>query len=242
MFLRYEACPRCRSNGHDNRGDNLGRYSDGSGHCFSCGYHEHSVFAPVFHEPTVDDGTKSLRPSDFTRDVPTKCLQWLLQFGLPYTYWQPTIGYSGYYQRLVFEVYVEEKLAFSIGRYFGDESKRKWHVWGDCHEYAYVLFGTNYNEHSPIVLVEDLISCHKVNQAGFTCIPLFGTNVHKPALYFLQNQTAPVVLWLDKDQELNMKKQAMRLESLVGGAVSVRVTDLDPKMLSFKQINEVIYA
>jgi hypothetical protein len=56
------------------------------------------------------------------------------------------------------------------------------------------------------------------------------------------NQTHPVVLWLDKDQELNMKKQAMRLESIISSQVSVRSTAADPKMLSFKQINEVINA
>jgi hypothetical protein len=242
MFLRYEACPKCRSNGHDNRGDNLGRYDDGSAHCFSCGYHEHGSFGHVFQRKLLEDVPKSLRPTDFTREVPTRCLQWLLQFGLPYTHWQPTLGYSEHYQRLVFQVFTEDQLAFSIGRYFGTEERRKWHVWGDCHEHAHVLFGTNQTANSPVVLVEDLISAHKVNAAGFTCLPLFGTNVHKPALYYLMNQTQPVVLWLDKDQELNMKKQAMRLESIISNQVSVRSTDHDPKMLSFKQINEVINA
>jgi twinkle protein len=33
-FLRHEACPNCGSN------DNLGRYTDGHGYCFGCGYYE----------------------------------------------------------------------------------------------------------------------------------------------------------------------------------------------------------
>ncbi|WP_313196192.1 toprim domain-containing protein [Shinella zoogloeoides] len=33
-FVRKEPCPQCGSR------DNLGRYSDGHGHCFGCGYHE----------------------------------------------------------------------------------------------------------------------------------------------------------------------------------------------------------
>lgn len=41
-LLRKEPCPRCRSNGRDNSGDNLAIYSDENGdesfHCFSCNY------------------------------------------------------------------------------------------------------------------------------------------------------------------------------------------------------------
>jgi hypothetical protein len=36
-FLRMEACPKCRKNGGDTSGDNLGVYTNGS-YCFSCGY------------------------------------------------------------------------------------------------------------------------------------------------------------------------------------------------------------
>lgn len=39
-LVRKEACPKCRENGGDHGGDNLGRYSDGHGYCFACGYYE----------------------------------------------------------------------------------------------------------------------------------------------------------------------------------------------------------
>ena len=41
-FLNYEQCPECRTNHRDNAGDNLARYSDGHGYCFSCQYFEKS--------------------------------------------------------------------------------------------------------------------------------------------------------------------------------------------------------
>ena len=41
-FLNYEQCPECRTNHRDNAGDNLARYSDGHGYCFSCEYYEKS--------------------------------------------------------------------------------------------------------------------------------------------------------------------------------------------------------
>ena len=41
-FLNYEQCPECRSRNRDNTGDNLARYSDGHGFCFSCHHFEKS--------------------------------------------------------------------------------------------------------------------------------------------------------------------------------------------------------
>ena len=38
--LHREPCPKCRETGGDWDGDNLARYSDGHGFCFSCNYHE----------------------------------------------------------------------------------------------------------------------------------------------------------------------------------------------------------
>lgn len=46
-FVDHEPCPQCRANGHDNSGDNLGRYEDGHGHCFACGYHEKGEGEPT---------------------------------------------------------------------------------------------------------------------------------------------------------------------------------------------------
>lgn len=37
--IRNEMCPRCRELGNDNSKDNLGVFSDGHCHCWSCGYY-----------------------------------------------------------------------------------------------------------------------------------------------------------------------------------------------------------
>ena len=42
VYIRHEPCPQCQKNGSDRDGNNLARYSDGHGHCFSCGYYEKS--------------------------------------------------------------------------------------------------------------------------------------------------------------------------------------------------------
>ena len=39
-YLYHTACPRCRENGRDHKGNNMAVYEDNSTYCFSCGYTE----------------------------------------------------------------------------------------------------------------------------------------------------------------------------------------------------------
>ena len=253
--VKYEACPKCRSNGRDSRGDNLVRYHDGGGHCFSCGYHEHAksfnVFTSQQRQPVTKENhvTKGVLPYDFTREVPSHAWKWLLQYGLPWSHWKESTGYSPSEERLVFRVGEQSTnvLQFSIGRYTPekqsdggsfqrrggtvvDRTPRKWYVWGDSHRHCEVV-----GRGESVVLVEDLISAHKVGQVT-TAIPLFGTEIHKPHLYYLMNEGKPVWLWLDKDQEGTVKKKAMKLQAMINQPVNIVVTDHDPKELSFEDI------
>lgn len=230
-FLRYEPCPECRKIGRDNKGDNLAVYSDGSMHCFSCRHH---VFPNVVAKHFVKDDhvPKALLPSDFTREVPTHALKWLLQWGLPYSYWK-TIGFSPKENRLIF--LVGNPHQFSIGRYLGDDkTKRKWYVWGDCHTHA-----ETFGQGEVMVVVEDLISAHKLGQIT-RAMPIFGTMLHTPHKYFLQQQRQPVVLWLDADQRHKMPKMAAGLSSLLNVPVKVITTEHDPKAYSLSQLQEYL--
>lgn len=271
----YEPCPRCRSNGRDNRGDNLVRYSDGGGHCFSCQHHEHSSIGNLLVNQELNHVPKSLLPSSFTREVPVRAWQWLLQYGLPYTYWKHRCGFAPSESRLVFTV--GEPLAFSIGRLIheapGHEGRptvggvkpantsptggvsmelrpqtrsvvstvnqgRKWFVWGDSHKHCEVVTPDS-GPGKTVVLVEDIVSAHKVGQIT-TAIPLFGTVVHPCHLYYLMQQDKPITLWLDKDQEQNVQKTALRLQSLVSVPVNIVITDDDPKSQPFDMIRAVV--
>lgn len=274
MKYRYEPCPRCVANGKDSRGDNLVVYANGHSHCFACNFHG---FPTHYVKPVeVNDGPKSVRPADFTREIPAAAWKWVLQYGLPYTYWKECAGYSEEKgKRFVFQVRNESGVAFSIGRLIEDSPKaggntshasnggynpldgtsdgrrspevfefsstgkpvrpRKWYVWGDSHKHCEVV--GRQHEHGPIVLVEDIVSAHKVGQV-FTSVPLFGTQIHPCHIYYLANETKDVSLWLDKDQELNVKKQALRLESLISKPVKIVITDKDPKSLSYEEIND----
>lgn len=260
MKYRYKPCPKCVANGKDSRGDNLVVYSNGHSHCFACGYHGFPKhYIPQLKEDNVP---KSVCPADFTKDVPAYAWKWLLQYGLPYTYWQEHCGYSEEAgKRLVFRVRSGFDVAFSIGRLLETDEQnsvesglrlarsadvpewqqsnkvpkrpRKWHVWGDSHKHCEII-GQGLGE--SIALVEDIVSAHKVGQVN-ECIPLFGTAIHPCHIYYLANCKRPVTLWLDKDQELNVKKQALQLQSLIDMPVKIVVTDKDPKSLNYEKIN-----
>ena len=189
-FVKYEPCPECRSKGRDRRGDNLGRYDDGSGHCFSCGHHEHPKGLQRY-QVNVDAGKQEEGPlpRDFTRTIPATGWQWLLQYGLPFSYWKEYCGYSPSTSRLI--ITHGTPIETSVGRYVGtDDGKgtgeppRKWRQWGDKLRSATVLESPS-GDSSEVVLVEDLVSAHKVRQVT-ACLPLFGTTLYPKAVQALR--------------------------------------------------------
>lgn len=233
-FSHYERCPRCLDQGRDSRGDNLGVYTDGSAHCFSCGYHRHPSGFTLWDVKEKEDGPKGSLPADFTREVPAAGWQWLLQWGLPYSYWKKYTGYSQAEDRLVLTV--GDPVRFSIGRYLGADGHRKWKAYGNTHETAEVI--GNQETATRAIVVEDLISAHKVGQLQI-CIPLFGTAIHNAHKQALKALGRPIVLWLDGDQAGPVKRKAVALQALLGLSVDIRVTPKDPKAYSLDEIKRL---
>lgn len=236
--LRYERCPKCAAIGRDTRGDNLSVFADGSLHCWSCGYHvssgtNYKRFNQVDENITEQD--KRVLPHNFTREVPSHAWKWLLQFGLPYRYWLPFVGWSEKDSRLVFTVGTPTE--FSLGRFIpksdGETNKRKWYVWGDCHQTPHI-FG-DYSNSKEIVLVEDLISAHVLGQYTAS-IPLLGTKVFDSIYPALRHIKLPIVIWLDKDQEHTMPSKAHTISLITGLPVRYVVTNEDPKLCNQQSI------
>jgi hypothetical protein len=232
--VKQGPCPRCRERGQDRRGDNLAIYADGGSHCFSCGYHQRGKFQLTFvNKEPIDDNKKTVLPRDYTREVPAEGWKWLLQYGLSYTYWKPFTGYSETENRLI--ITYGEPVQFAQGRALsvGDS---KWRNYGPKHHYVETLGGGLSGE---VVLVEDLISAHKVAQVT-PCIPLFGTMIPDIVIKELLRLKRPVALWLDDDQYGILSKKINRLQSLLGLPVRFIHTKKDPKALSFDEIKEVL--
>ncbi len=238
-FVKYESCPKCTDAGRDRRGDNLGVYDDGGAHCWSCGYHRFPKHSRRFLQLTeVKDDEKAVLPSDFTREIPAEGWKWLLQYGLPYSYWKKYAGYSPSHNRLVLTF--GEPVKFSIGRAL-EKDKRKWRFWGDGHKHVELIGETSDRPYAPIVLVEDLISAHKVGQVTPT-LCLFGTHIHDLALKLLIQAKRPVVLWLDDDQYTLLPAKINRLRTLLEHPVSYIRTEQDPKDYSISEIKEFLNA
>ncbi len=240
-FLRYEACPKCQERGSDRRGDNLGVYSDGSNHCFSCNWHQFPThYRKLNTDEEISTKDKAKLPNDFTWDVPARAWKWLLQYGLPVSYWQKHCGYSEAEERLI--IRVGEPLDFSLGRDVAipqeGRSRRKWWAYGDCHKQTHV-FGP-LETSSKVVLVEDVISAHKVAYAGFLCIPLFGTTLHDCHIRTIRHLGLPISLWLDADQEQLSRKRAARISAITGLPLQIITTKEDPKALPLQQIKEIL--
>ena len=241
-FTGYSQCPKCAERGADSRGDNAGNYADGSVHCFSCGYHKFPSFYTQVNTKDEETRTKDKAklPNDFTWDVPSRAWKWLLQYGLPVSYWQAHCGYSEAEERLI--IRVGDPLDFSLGRDVavpgGEKPRRKWWAYGDCHKQTHV-FG-NIETANKVALVEDVISAHKVAYAGFVSIPLFGTALHDCHIRTLRHLGLPIHLWLDADQEGLSRKRAARIGAITGLPLQIITTSKDPKELPLQNIKELL--
>lgn len=226
-------CPKCQKMGRDTRGDNLVWFDEQNAHCYACGHH----VWPKFYKPVkkgVRHGSKVL-PADFTKEVPAIAWKWLLQYGLPIKYWKPYVGYSEHDSRLVLTC--GDPVVFSIGRDLTGESKAKWLAYGDTHS-----VGISYGDVSSakqVVLVEDLISAHKVAQHTLT-VPIFGTHIHPCHYKLLKYFGLPVVLWLDQDQDQYNVKRCSDINLFTGLPCRSITTDKDPKELSLDYIKEIL--
>lgn len=233
-FSGYVPCPDCRKRGADRTGDNLGTWSDGSAHCFSCGYHVGTPLrAKLFKEEKIeDDIPKAVLPRDFTREVPAEGIKWIVQYGLPWSYWKKYCGYTPKENRLV--ITFGDPILFSQGRALtvGD---RKWRFYGDGHGHVQTL---GHELPGEVVLVEDIISAHKVAHQA-PCICLFGTNIHDLAVKELQRLKRPVRLWLDADQYPLLPKKINKLQSLLSHPVRYIHTEKDPKLHTMEEIKEL---
>jgi hypothetical protein len=240
-FLRHEQCPKCAKRGADRRGNNLGVWDDGGAYCFSCGYRRSPTFKSSIEgqlkfltKEQPNDKEKAVLPTDFSREVPAEGWKWLLQYGIPMSYWKAHCGFTEKENRLVFTIGTPTK--FSIGRALS-VGVSKWKVYGDKTSHVEVV-----GEQLPgeIILVEDLISAHKVALAGYTSIPLFGTTIHDGVVKKLQALKRPVRLWLDSDQYSLLSKKIGRLHSLLGVSVGHMYTYKDPKEYSVQEIKEIL--
>lgn len=241
--VRNEACPACRALGKDIHGDNLGVFSDGGQHCWSCGWHRNGDSLQEFKaQVSSRDGefTKSVvLPRDVDFQLPSQARDYLRQYSLtPRQIHDNRIMWSEYWSRLIFPYFDDTGLLAWQGRYLGDEQgKAKWFSQGDLKNILHILHSTTKSD--KLVLVEDVISAIRVSQ--FTdSMPIFGSYISTTMMLRLIKRYGIILVWLDKDKEKDNYKFSKQLRDFGVQSRSI-VTDKDPKELDNEQICNAIY-
>lgn len=213
-FLQHTNCPSCGSR------DNLAEYSDGF-YCFGCGYTKSKNDLESIRKrlnPLVDKGSNDLELFTVT-DIPTKPLQWLLQYGITskdaeefHITWEPNrellvlFNSPQYYQARNFSN-------------FGAKYK-------SMGEKPLIFYGVS----DTLVIVEDVISAIKVfkSDRSLTTVPLLGSTMPLKLTETILERFKKVFLWLDRDKAVEAVKMARNLKQK-GIDSDVVITPKDPK-------------
>lgn len=240
-FLYHRECPRCRENGKDKKGNNLGVYDDGHTHCFSCDYHTHSYTVLLLEKAAEafeikrETGPKGIYlPKDTTSTIDMKALEWLNKFGIKVNEVKDNgLLWSDFYKWLIFPIKAADGqlLAWQARNFHHNEQGGpKWKTIGPINDITHLM-----GEYSDvIVLVEDIVSGIKVSRHAQT-MPLFGSHLGLAKLAKLRHLTKKLVIWLDRDKYAEAIKFADNCKKLNIECVVV-YTERDPKECADEQI------
>ena len=212
-FIQHTNCPKCGSR------DNLAEYTDGS-YCFGCGYTKNKNDLESIRQrltPSVDKD-KDQSKLVTVKDIPTKPLQWLLQYGLTSKdaeefniTWEPTkdllvlVNQDDYWQ----------------GRNFGYGPK-----YSSRGNKPLIFYGNT----DTLVCVEDVLSAIKIHKSdrSYTTLPLLGSIIPLKLTEMGLKRFKKIFIWLDRDKATEAVKQARNLKQK-GHDVDVIITPNDPK-------------
>ena len=212
----HVACPRCREQGKDTRGDNLAVYPDGSKFCFSCGYYVLSrAYVPQEGEVGHKDKTIHVAPGIMPENMRRYLRQYLTDREIQQHFvWDLTRHRAALIDLLP---------SFYWGR-DATQGRSKVYTYG---EVPYHIFGREDSESDTLVVVEDPISAIVV---GRVCrvLCLFGAYL-RPTWYprLLVSGCKNLVFWLDYDKKQESLSYALTFRHLFN--TDYVVTVLDPK-------------
>lgn len=237
-FLLNTACPKCRSNGSDVAGDNLGVYSDGHKICWKCGYWEPGDKVQEFSNKQKQIvNSKGLVYPDIV-PFSKECLDYL-QVPCELNKFQPA--------KLTNEEIYSNLNGHEDGYSFFDN---KFFTVRRLHKQPKVISHGDIVGNEPvfraaeisntIVLVEDILSAIKVSRVIDSCA-LLKNQIHDILIYRLANLYDNCYLWLDPDMYEHMTKKLLPRVKPYFKECKVIMSEKDPKYLSTKEIRKYIY-
>ena len=240
VLLYHTACPRCREEGADRTGNNLGIYSDGHHYCYRCGYTVATTAIRRFtNKDRLDQPTKRIAlPEDVDTSLPLFAREWLEQ---KYEFNNNTILnnkllWSNDRELLIFPYFINGSLEGWQGRVFNQQEKikRKWFSQGALNDIVYLV-----GKESPcIILTESIISAIKVSRFQ-QAMPIWGSNISPKKWVALSHVTDNVFIWLDPDKQKEAVIQA-KTGRLYIDNVSVILSDRKPKDYSYEKLQVLI--
>lgn len=230
-FSHHEPCPNCGSR------DNVGRYSDGHGFCFGCGYTEPAVsrvIPQIVADVTRKNKVKPL-PQDTQNKLNVKAWQWLRKYDIINS---ETANYrwSDLEEQLIYCVFGESQydLLFWQARNFMPK-RRKYFSSGPAKEILHII---GESKNSTIILCEDVVSAIKIGRQQ-AAMPLWGSNIPLETLRRLSDQFNRVGIWLDMNKAFESLKSSCRGSQLNLEMFSI-VTPKDPKEYTDEEISKII--
>lgn len=235
-LLYKTRCPKCAESGRDRSGDNLGIYSDGHSFCYSCGYTTGATVSGKLNKQTKQHKELQALPEDTATWLSPEAMEWLHKYfnntaDFPICYWSESE------RKLIFPI-MDKQMTHMLAwqyRYLGtNPSHPKWVGYGITEELLY-LQKRGARCTGRIVLVEDILSTHKVGHISPT-LCLFGSHISLKRLVALKLLGyTEIVIWLDWDKR-DYAIKAAQLAQSIGLKARVIHTQLDPKEFSYEQI------
>ncbi len=185
----------------------------------------------------LQDG-KIILPKDITDDIPIEGRLWLYQGGISPTTWKKYgIKYSPSLQRVILPVESNNEVVWFQGRAIHKGQKPKYLQ--PSHDKGDTLFAVQDRQSETAVITEDILSAIRVGK----CVDAFsilGTKISTGQAFKL-SKYKKVYTWLDNDKAgkegaYNIRR-ALHLLTDVGNITS----DVDPKNLSNKEIEEILH-
>ena len=230
----HNPCPSCPSS------DAYFVYSDGHGHCYSCGYHDpgtNSIESMRMKLAPTNLSSKDIDISKYTHSIPPAARVWLRKYGITdaeiskyQIMWNPD-KYS-----LVFPIFSGGRVVVTNERYYGHEKKHPKYLTRGNKTAHFNFFGKESDE---IILVEDYVSAIKIARQARSC-PLLGSTVPMPlVLRLVDDGYKSVKIWLDRNKAKESIEECNKLSQFITEVKPI-ITELDPKEYNDEAICETI--
>ena len=221
------ACPKCRKQGADRKGNNLVEYANNS-FCHACGYNLRRRDLEFLDKQLNGQVTKQHSGLKTTKLIPPIAMKWLLKYNLTI---EEMSNFSWNEERKLLVLYSDD--TYWQARNFNEAVESKYLSQGIKPNIYYGLYDL-----TTFVYVEDIISAIKVGRVATACPMLSGMPVKSTESYAKQFKS--VYIWNDKDLVRKGLKTARNMSERIGKQVKLVVSENDPKEYKESEIRQYL--